>query len=187
MPSRAIDPPYRRMTVTEFLDLEIEGRAELDDGQLFMMAGGSVAHAAVTVNLTVALANRLRGSGCRPMSPDLCVKTGPDTVRMADVSVYCSPQITAEQGRAKLLGDPKAVFEVLSPSTRNHDQRTKLAEYQALGGCDLIVFVDPDAERVRVVERTGPEAWSDRWLDRGAEVVLAPLDVTMSADDVFTL
>lgn len=179
------NPAFRQMTVEEFLELPIEGRAELEDGVLYMMGGGSPLHAAITANIIVVLGTKLRGSGCRPMSPDMVVRTGPASLRMPDASVYCRSDWGDLDSGTRLLGDPKAVFEVLSPSTSKYDQEVKLHEYRGLAGLEAVVLVDPDGERVRLVERTGPEAWSDRWLDRGADVPLAALGISLSHADVF--
>lgn len=179
------NPAFRQMTVEEFLELPIEGRAELEDGVLYMMGGGSPLHAAITANIIVVLGTKLRGSGCRPMSPDMVVRTGPASLRMPDASVYCRSDWGDLDSATRLLGDPKAVFEVLSPSTSKYDQEVKLHEYRGLAGLEAVVLVDPDGERVRLVERTGPEAWSDRWLDRGADVPLAALGISLSHADVF--
>jgi Uma2 family endonuclease len=179
------NPAFRQMTVEEFLELPIEGRAELEEGVLYMMGGGSPLHAAITVNISSTLRAKLRGSGCRPMSPDMVVRTGPASLRMPDASVYCRSDWSELDSQTPLLGDPKVVFEVLSPSTGTYDQEVKLNEYRALAGLEAAVFVDPEGERVRVVERTGPEAWSDQWLERGADVSLSSLAVSLSHGDIF--
>lgn len=181
------NPAYREMTVEEFLELEIEGRAELVAGVLYMMGGSSPLHAAITVNISATLRDKLRGTGCRPMSPDMAVRTAGASVRMPDVSVFCRSDWSGVDAGTKLLGDPRLVVEVLSPSTSRYDQEVKLNEYRSLAGLDAILFVDPEAQRVRIVERTGSEAWSDRWLAPGADIALACLDITLSSRDVFGL
>lgn len=173
------------MTVEEFLALALEGRAELEDGVLYMMSGGTAAHSAIAANIIAALRPKLRGTGCRPMTSDFAVKTGANTVRMPDVSVYCGMPLAPERDRDQLLGDPKVVFEILSPSTRSLDLRRKLDEYRALDGIDAIVFIDPETERARLVERTAREAWADAWLEPGATVAISSLGVTLTADEIF--
>lgn len=174
------------MTVEEFLDLKIEGRAELEDGILYMMAGGTPEHAALTANVIIALGVKLRGSGCRTMSPDFVIRTGSDTLRMPDASVYCGAfdEVTR---RGKLIGDPRVVVEVLSPSPSTTDQRVKLNEYCGLGGLDAVVFVNPETQRVRLVERTGDDAWSDTLLPKGSNVRLASLGMELSHVEIFDL
>lgn len=165
--------------------MEFHGaKAELVDGLIYMMAGGSPRHAAIAANLISALLGRLRGSGCRPYGSDLDVRTADQTIRFPDVSVYCRP-LTQEERNQKLIGDPKVVFEVLSPSTSMLDQRTKLEEYRSLAGVEAIVFVDPDRELLRVVEKTGADSWTDAWLQQGSDLVLKPLDVMVPHGEIF--
>lgn len=183
--SLAQNPAYRQMTVEEFLELEIEGRAELEDGVLYMMAGGSLRHAEISANILIALGAKLRGSGCRPFGPDLAVRTGPTSLRLPDVSVYCDLPSDTEARRSKLVGDPRVVVEVLSPSTRKLDLEIKANEYRALPGVDAILFVDPETRRVRLLKRTGPEAWADAWLAEGCAVPLRTLEISLSSDEIF--
>jgi len=90
------------------------------------MTSGTVAHAGIIANITVALRSNLRGSNCRVFGPDMLVRTSPSHVRSPDVSVYCDLSLTDETRHKKLLGKPKVVFEVLSPSTNKYDQEVKL-------------------------------------------------------------
>lgn len=186
MASSALDPAYRRVSVREFLDLDLgDAKAELVDGMIMMMTGGSPRHAAIAANLIIALGARLRGSGCRPYGSDLAVRTGEASVRFPDVSVYCQDSPGGDDPSAKLIGDPRVIFEVLSPSTASNDQITKLAEYRALPGCDAVVFVDPDNERLRIVTR---ETQGDgEWLAKGADLALASLGVVVPHEEIFAV
>lgn len=185
MNSVALDPAYRRVSVEEFLAMDFGGaKAELENGLIFMMAGGNEAHARIAGNIIAFLRPALRGSGCRPYGSDFAVRTGLDTVRFPDVSVYCRDFTTADDGK-QLLGDPRVVFEVLSPSTSSHDQTVKLAEYRDLRGLDELVFVDPQTERVRHIRRTGPEGWADDWLPAGADLTLGSIGVTLPHAEIF--
>lgn len=178
------DPAYGKVDIDAFLDMDFGGRkAELDDGVIFMMAGGGMEHAGVAANIIASLHPRLRGTGCRPFGSDLAVQTGPRSIRYPDVSIFCRPY--ADDGeRNKLVGEPRAVFEVLSPSTARLDERTKLPEYMALAGVQDIVLVDPDTRRVRHVRRTGPYGWADDWVDTGA-IHLASVGLDLALDEIF--
>lgn len=182
----ALDPAYRRISVEEFLAMDFGGaKAELEDGLIYMMAGGSEIHARIAANLLIALGARLRGSGCRPYGSDFAARTAEQTIRFPDVSVYCDNPASFENADKQLLGNPRVVFEVLSPSTSSHDQNVKLFEYLALPGLDELVFVDPRAERVRHIRRTGPEGWADDWLPADAELKLGSIGITLSSGDIF--
>ena len=182
MASNPINPAYRKVEVDEFLDMELgDAKAELVDGTIFMMSGGSEAHAAIAANVIAALMPKLRGSGRRPYGSDMAVRTGLNSIRFPDVSIYCNTPRTPENAKSKLIGVPSVVFEVLSPSTASNDQIAKLTEYRALDGLETIVFVDSDNERVRPVGKEG----GDDWLPTGSDLEFAALGITLSHDEIF--
>jgi Uma2 family endonuclease len=184
MATNPINPAYRKVEVQEFLDMDFgDAKAELVDGMIYMMSGGSRRHAAIAANIIIALGGKLRGSGCRPYGSDLAAQTGPNSIRYPDVSVYCGEANNPTDPKAKLIGDPEVVFEVLSPSTASNDQLIKLAEYRALPGVKLVVFVDPDNERVRSVDPA--DDGEGDWLPVGEHLELPSLGITLSHEDVF--
>lgn len=184
MASLVLDPAYRSVTVREFLAMDLgEAKAELVDGMILMMAGGSPRHAAIAANLIAALITRLRGSPCRPYGSDLAVRTGDASIRFPDVSVYCRDDTAHEPSDKKLLGVPRVVFEVLSPSTASNDQITKLAEYSRLPGLGAVVFVDPENERVRVIEPA--QEREAAWLPAGSTIDLPMLGISLPHLEIF--
>jgi Uma2 family endonuclease len=182
----ALDPAYRRISVEEFLDMDFgDAKAELEDGLIYMMAGGGEAHARIAANLIMAIGPRLRGTGCRPYGSDFAARTAERSVRFPDVSIYCNNPADPANAKKKLLGDPQVVFEVLSPSTSRHDQKTKLGEYRELAGIREIAFIDPDSERIRLVRRTGETGWADDWLQPGEDLHLPSLGLTIPHAEIF--
>lgn len=186
MASLALDPAYRRVTVAEFLEMDFNGaRAELEDGIIFMMAGGSEQHGRIAINIISYLRQRLRGSGCRPYGSDFAAQTGAQTVRLPDVSVHCGNPTAPENRTKKLIGDPVVIVEVLSPSTERLDHKTKLEEYRSLAGTRDILLVDPVTERMRHARRNEAGDWVDGWLSPGADVFLASIGVTLPHAEIF--
>mgnify|MGYP001297411727 CR=1 FL=1 len=183
----ASQPAPYLISADQFLAMEFgpDEKVELDNGVIRMMGGGTAAHARIQANLIVALGTRLKGTGCRPYGSDMAARTHDMSVRYPDVSVYCGDQSSAERDKDKAFTDPRIVIEVLSPSTSTHDQQAKLAEYRDLPSVDTILFVDPDAERVRVVQRTSAEGWSDNWMATGSDIALPSLSLTLTHDDIF--
>ena len=50
-----LNPAYRMVEVDEFLDMDLgDAKAELVDGTIWIMAGGSPTHAAVAANIIIA-------------------------------------------------------------------------------------------------------------------------------------
>lgn len=181
-----LDPAYRRVEVDEFLEMDFGGaKAELEDGLIYMMAGGNEAHARIAANLLMYIGPKLRGTGCRPYGSDFATRTAERSVRFPDLSIYCNNPSAPGNDRKKLLGDPQVVFEVLSPSTSSYDQSVKLQEYRELEGVREIVLVDPEAERVRLVRRTPSGGWTDDWLPEQADLHIPSLDLAIPHTEIF--
>lgn len=181
MASIALDPAYRRVSVEEFLDIDFHGaRVELEDGIISMMTGGTRQHARVAARLLRELGNVLAGSGCEPFGSDFGIRTAEQHVRYPDVSIFCGQGDGPEHDGDRIASDPRVLIEVFSPSTKSHDEKTKLLEYKALPSVQEIVFVDPASNRVCVVRRDRDDDWSEHWLGRAEDLVLHSVDVTIS-------
>lgn len=152
-----MNAPHRlKMSSEDYLAWEArqERRHELVDGLVRMMAGSTIGHNVIIGNLVAALRPRLKGGPCQTFFIDIKVRTGPAGYRYPDVVVDCAP------------GGPKDLFatrptllaEVLSDSTESLDEMEKLAEYQALADCQIIVFLSQRSAHARVWRRVG-EGW----------------------------
>lgn len=119
----------RPMTFGEYLLWEQaqDRRHEFIDGAAIMMAGGTRAHDRIQRNLLVRATERLRGSGCEPLGPDMIVETGTGNGRYPDMTIDCGPFDPA----ALTASVPTVVFEILSDSTRKTDLLIKLRDYDA--------------------------------------------------------
>lgn len=181
----ATRPVYPLLTAAEFLLMDFgDKKAELDNGVIRMMAGGTARHARVQANILVALANRLRGTGCTPYNSDMATQTHDRSIRYPDVSVFCNRSDPAHDD-AIAFDDPRILFEVLSAGTARTDLRIKLDEYKALASVDTIVFVDIATERLRIVQRTGRHAWQDESYDAPVDPVLPALNLVIPHQEIF--
>src|SRR5262245_18890150 len=126
------------LTVEEYLWEEQRDEIKHDyyNGHVYNMAGGSPKHSRIAVNLTAELRTALRGRGCQIFNSDLKIAApgNPRTkgkkrhqedelVTYPDASVVCS-QLELYKDDPQTLANPTALFEVLSPSTRNYDCST---------------------------------------------------------------
>jgi len=181
----ATQPDYPLLTAEDFLDIDFgERKAELDNGVIRMMAGGTARHSRVQFNLLRSLGNRLERTGCTPYNSDMAARTRDRSVRYPDVSVYCGRDDTVNDD-AKAFDDPRVVIEVLSAGTARTDLRVKLEEYKELASVDTIVFVDIATERVRVVQRTGPTGWSDVAYQEPTDVPLPSIGTDITHAEIF--
>lgn len=181
----ATHPVYPLLTAEQFLEIDFgDQKAELDNGIIRMMAGGTARHAQVQLNIATALRVHLRGSGCSAYSSDMAARTHDRSVRYPDVSVYCG-RGDSSNDRATAFDDPRVIVEVLSDGTSRTDLRVKLTEYMALPSVDTIVYVDIGIERLRIVQRTGPGGWTDVTHDDATDLPLPSLGMTIPHDEIF--
>ena len=178
---------HYRVTAADFLAIiwdDSDMKAELDNGVIRMMGGGTAAHSRVQGNIFAALLTKLRGSGCSPHGSDMAVNTNRHSVRYPDVSVYCGRD-GAENDSLQAFDDPKLIVEILSPSTRRKDVEVKLPEYRALPSLAHIMYIDPEAETIRLLTRTSASAWNDAELKKGVDVVFTALGVALTWGEIF--
>ncbi len=177
-------PHYRLLTAEEFLRIDFgpDMKAELDNGIIRMMAGGTRAHAQVQTNLVVAAASVLRGSGCRPYGSDMAVRTHDMSVRYPDMTIDCGAP--DDRSDDLILSDPRVIFEVLSPSTRDSDLRIKKDEYRAMPSVDTIAFIDADTEALSVHQRIGGE-WTEVPFSTTLDLAIPSLAIIIPRAEIF--
>ncbi len=148
-----------QMTIDDFIEWMKTWRDgekwELIDGVPIAMAGGTEAHEAIAMNITLALAP-VRASGCR-IRRDILLRR-PDSKRFGtfpDVYVRCVPQNDEQYW----TDDPVAIFEVLSKSTMRLDRGEKHTEYFLFSTLQHLVFVYQSEFRVEMWSRGGDGEW----------------------------
>jgi len=140
----------RIYTAEDYWNLPDGRRAELIDGQLYDMASPGRFHQKLVGGLYAALVNYIRAKG------GLCeVYLGPFAVNLnADDETYLEPDISVVCDLDKLSdrgceGAPDFIIEVVSPSSRKMDYRTKMGLYMDAGVREYWI-VDPQKERTTI-------------------------------------
>jgi Uma2 family endonuclease len=176
------------MSIDEYLAWEAqqEEKHELIDGlpvrrRLRMMAGGTVRHALIAMNIGAWLRPRLRSRRCAPYGSDLKVLSPTGAFRYPDVTVDCSPKT----GRATFAQDPRVVMEVLSAANDTMAVTRLMHDYQAIETVTAIVFFSQDGAYAQVFARTD-KGWRAEEA-RGLEVSidLPGLDLTLPLAEVY--
>src|SRR5450759_2674629 len=108
----------------EYLDQEETSstRHMYRTGVVTAMAGGSLVHGMLAVNLGAELRAALRGRGCRVVGSDVLFRTGSgEMYTYPDVMVLCGPVETVE-GRPHIMTNRVFVGQVLYASTEGIDR-----------------------------------------------------------------
>jgi Uma2 family endonuclease len=129
------------ITPEEYLARErlAETKSEYYGGEIFAMAGASLAHARIVRNLVQKLGIRLGAGDCEVFSGDLRLHV-PSTglYTYPDVMVICgSPALTDTD--FDTVTNPAVVIEVLSESTKDYDRGQTFENYRraspGMAGC----------------------------------------------------
>ncbi|MDP3927348.1 MAG: Uma2 family endonuclease [Hydrogenophaga sp.] len=153
--------PNTPLTAAEYLEWEAtqETRSEFINGQVYAMAGGTLAHNAATLATGASLRQHLKGGPCRAFVSDVRVQVqSSNSYFYPDVVVACqSTELADPQSMA--LAEPKVIVEVLSPSTAAFDRGGKFAHYRLLDSLQEYVLIDPDTAQVDVFRRNAANRW----------------------------
>jgi Uma2 family endonuclease len=169
------------MTAEEFLAWEErqEERYEFDGFRPVAMTGGTFAHEVIGGNIRTEHDNRLRGSRCISLGPNMKIAVA-GRFRYPDAIVVCSPV----DRKATVITDPVIVFEVLSDGTARIDQFDKLREYTATPSISRYVILDQDAIGATVYARDRDRMMVET-VARGGTLSLPEIEVAIPIDDLY--
>jgi Uma2 family endonuclease len=149
------------VTPEEYLAAErlSEIRSEYLDGGVYPMTGASLNHIQIVSNITVELANQLRGRPCRVLQSELKIRLQESRKFFyPDVTVLCDePQFHDE--RRDIILNPLIVVEVLSKSTEAFDRGAKFRAYRTLESLKEYVLVAQDSPSVEQYVKDGNGSW----------------------------
>lgn len=129
---------------------------EWADGQIFLMAGGSLRHNALSANVLGVFATGARGGPCRALSSDQRISTADGLYTCAAATLACAELAL---GREQTLVNPVVLVEVLSDATRAYDRGEKLSRYQRIPSLRHVLLVEQ--ERIDVEHwRCANDTWS---------------------------
>lgn len=173
------------ISVDEYLAAELnsEVRHEFVGGVLHAMAGASVEHNVLGLNLASALRSHLRGKPCQVFMSDVKVRlriAAEDIFYYPDVMVACDPRDTDRYSKRH----PKVLIEVLSPETERTDRREKFLSYAQIESLEEYALVAQDKMEVTLFTRANQ--WRSQILRQPEQVLhLHSLDFGLPLSAVY--
>ena len=163
-----------------------DGRAELLDGEVVMVAGATRRHNRIVSALDVALNTRLSDGPCEAVVTDMKVSAETwESYTYPDVVVFCEDDARFEDEEEDVLTNPVVVFEVLSPSTRARDRGVKFDLYRSIPSLRHYVLVEPERREIDHYARQGADAWLLTTLRDDAVLRLDPPGVELPLDEIY--
>lgn len=155
----------KEYTIADIYALPDGQRAELIDGQMYMMALPSRRHQRITLELSTIINNYIKKKGgtCEVDIAPFAVFLNADEKNYVepDISVICNVDLLSDKG---CTGAPDWIIEVVSPGSRRTDYFTKLFKYRTAGVREYWI-VDPEKNRILVYsfesEDTGDYTFSE--------------------------
>ncbi|MGA3239879.1 MAG: Uma2 family endonuclease [Bryobacteraceae bacterium] len=149
------------LTPEEYLAIErkAEYKSQYYRGEMFAMAGASLAHNTLVANSIGELHGKLRGGACRVLPSDM-------RVRVSATGLYTYPDVVAVCGEPRLLDNqldtllnPHLIVEVLSLSTEAYDRGRKFEHYQTIESLREYLLLATDRVRADLYTRQPDGRW----------------------------
>jgi Uma2 family endonuclease len=167
------------------LERDSDQKHEWLDGQVYGMAGGSIAHSQLAVQMGAALLHLAHACGCRVFGSDAKVRvrtTGLATY--PDVCVVCGA-IVRDPEDTHAINNPSVLVEVLSDSTERYDRGEKFHHYRHLDSLKHYVLVSQHEARVEVFTRGENGRWELAVAEAGETFALSALGGSIAVDQVY--
>ena len=176
----------RHYTVEEYFALEAQSnlRHEFFDGEVFAMAGESIVHNTISINITMACRQALRGKYCRVQMEGIQLAVEASRhYTYPDIVVSCDPQ---DQQESRRLHHPLLIVEVLSPSTEAYDRGLKFNQYKKLPSLRHYLLVSQKTWLVEWFQLTEHGVWGHTALAEAEDAVVIPeLNLKMTLVQIY--
>ncbi len=182
--------PLTSASYQDYLALEAQSdiRYEYHDGFILAMAGGTLEHGQIIMNIGREMGNQLNKSGrpCIVYGSD--VKVSIETTRRTfypDLSVTCeAPEKSDKDPHA--LTNPVLIIEVLSESTGDFDRGEKFAHYRQIPSLREYVLVNQSQVLVDSFFRLETGSWEIQTrMGLGDKLALKSLGIELQVKDIY--
>ncbi|MEH2438013.1 MAG: Uma2 family endonuclease [Nostoc sp.] len=178
----------RYYTPEEYLELEeaAEYKSEYIDGQIIPMAGGTVNHNQIALNLSTELNFAFKKQNYRVFMGDVRLwilekrtYTYPDVMILADEPEFFN-------NRKDIILNPQVIVEVLSKSTKGYDSEDKFQGYRTISTFQEYLLIDQTRIHVDQFSKTGKKQWTLREYDEEDEAIaLVTVPFEISLQDLY--
>ncbi len=178
-------PDRAAISVEEYFRLDRESteiRYEYIDGYIRMLAGGTINHSQIGVNIVRILYDLLRGSSCRVLNSDVRVRLSESRYVYPDATVSCDER---DRGTVDLIRSPRLVVEVLSGSTEDYDRGRKFTYYRACPTIQEYVLISSTYQGIEVFKRERNDLWTLQVFGPNDTVELKGLGISFAVSDVY--
>jgi len=177
-----------KLTIEEYLDLEEKSdeKHEYYKGEIYAMSGPKLDHVRITMNLSILLGLKLRGSGCEVFATDLRVYVeSEELLTYPDLSIVCGEPVTRNNDDWNLM-NPSVIVEVLSKTTMAYDRGTKFELYKGLPSLQEYILADSRSVSVEQFYKDREGKWKYRKYDKLTDkIVIETVRVGLTLEEIY--
>ncbi len=180
--------PKNYLTPEQYLEIErkAEYKSEYYRGEMFAMAGASLAHNQLVAAVTGELRQQLRRGPCQVLASDMKVAvTATGLYAYPDATVCCGePRLM--DGHKDILQNLTLIVEVLSPSTEAYDRGAKFRHYRSIETLREYLMVASESISAELYTRQPDGRWILTSADRLEDVIeLQSIGCRLSLADLY--
>jgi Uma2 family endonuclease len=154
-------PAVKFTSPQEYLALERASKEkhEYFAGKVLAMAGASLAHNHIVANLIREIGVLLKDQPCVILPSDIRVSVpSRESYMYPDAVIVCGkPEM--EDDQFDTLKNPVVIFEILSPSTEDHDRGKKFFFYRQIPSFAEYILIDSTRPFVELSRRQDDGSW----------------------------
>jgi Uma2 family endonuclease len=159
-------------------------KLEFWDGQIYVMAGGTVEHSRLSARI-VSLFDQRRPPGCVALESNLRIRPlSSDRATYADGVLVCGAyEFHPADPDRRTIANPAVVAEVLSDSTADDDKTDKFDHYRLAPSLTDYLLVWQDEQRVELRSKQG-DGWRVTTFGPG-ETVDVTCGIRFTVDELY--
>jgi Uma2 family endonuclease len=154
--------PKNHLTPEQYLEIErkAEYKSEYYQGEMFAIAGASLAHNRIVTAAIIDLGQQLRRGPSEVFGSDMRVAvTATGLYTYPDAVVVCGePQLL--DGQLDTLLNPTLIVEVLSPSTEAFDRGRKFGHFRTIKSLKEYLLISSELIGAELFARQADERWT---------------------------
>ncbi len=172
---------HNLVSIDDYLDAELSSnrKSEYIEGKVYVMAGASINHERICMNLAMNIGVYLKSSPCEPLGSDIKLKVA-EKFFYPDFMVDCA----FDESEAYYTETPSIIIEVLSKSTRRMDETTKLMSYINMPSVQEYVLIEQDIVDIQVLRRS--EGWLPMHYFLGDDVLFESIDLSVPVEEIYS-
>ena len=184
----ALDYSKQKISIEAYLEMEnaVLEKHEYYRGEVFAMSEAKVPHNTISVNLLMALGQKLKGKECRPYGSDQRIHIPSNTLfTYPDISIVCGEVLTLNNDEYNVL-NPSAIIEVLSKSTKNYDRGEKFKLYRDIASLKEYILVDSESLHLEVFRLNETHHWElEEYNDAGSYLSIKAINESILIAEIY--